>query len=130
MADVKPVRLQLSRKKGFRLVSPNGLPIVVVSRPSKWGNPFSTTEIVPEALKGYLRFPGEPPADLRGLTHLRIIGVDRVVQTYAWWIIEQPELMLALPELRGHDLACWCPLDQPCHADILLELAGPKEISR
>lgn len=26
--------------------------------------------------------------------------------------------------LRGHDLACWCPLDQPCHADVLLELAN------
>jgi hypothetical protein len=28
-------------------------------------------------------------------------------------------------DLAGHDLACWCPLDQPCHADILLELANP-----
>jgi hypothetical protein len=27
-----------------------------------------------------------------------------------------------LRPLRGHDLACWCALDQPCHADILLEL--------
>jgi len=27
-------------------------------------------------------------------------------------------------ELRGHDLACWCPLDQPCHGDVLLELAN------
>jgi protein gp37 len=27
-------------------------------------------------------------------------------------------------ELRGKDLACWCPLDQPCHADVLLELAN------
>lgn len=27
-------------------------------------------------------------------------------------------------ELTGHDLACWCPLDQPCHADVLLELAN------
>ena len=26
--------------------------------------------------------------------------------------------------LRGHDLACWCPLDQPCHADVLLEVAN------
>ncbi|EPX82062.1 hypothetical protein Salmuc_02429 [Salipiger mucosus DSM 16094] len=26
--------------------------------------------------------------------------------------------------LRGRDLACWCPLDRPCHADILLELAN------
>ena len=29
-----------------------------------------------------------------------------------------------LAELRGRDLACWCPLDQPCHADVLLELAN------
>jgi hypothetical protein len=28
-------------------------------------------------------------------------------------------------ELAGRDLACWCPLDQPCHADVLLELANP-----
>lgn len=28
-----------------------------------------------------------------------------------------------LHELRGHDLVCWCPLDSPCHADVLLELA-------
>jgi hypothetical protein len=27
-------------------------------------------------------------------------------------------------ELRGKDLACWCPLDQPCHADVLLEWAN------
>lgn len=29
-----------------------------------------------------------------------------------------------LKELRGKDLACWCPLNQPCHADVLLELAN------
>lgn len=27
-------------------------------------------------------------------------------------------------ELRGKNLACWCPLDQPCHADVLLEIAN------
>ena len=27
-------------------------------------------------------------------------------------------------ELRGRELACWCPLDQPCHADVLLEVAN------
>jgi hypothetical protein len=27
-------------------------------------------------------------------------------------------------DIRGHDLACWCPLDHPCHADVLLELAN------
>ena len=33
---------------------------------------------------------------------------------------ERPSLVA----LRGKDLACWCPLDQPCHADVLLELAN------
>lgn len=26
--------------------------------------------------------------------------------------------------LAGRDLACWCPLDQPCHADVLLDVAN------
>lgn len=26
-------------------------------------------------------------------------------------------------ELRGKKLACWCSLDGPCHADVLLEIA-------
>jgi hypothetical protein len=29
-----------------------------------------------------------------------------------------------LRPLRGKVLACWCPLNQPCHADILLRLAN------
>ncbi len=34
-----------------------------------------------------------------------------------------------ISELRGKNLACWCPLDQPCHADVLLELANaPAEV--
>lgn len=28
-------------------------------------------------------------------------------------------------ELAGHNLACWCPLDRPCHADVLLAVANP-----
>jgi hypothetical protein len=31
--------------------------------------------------------------------------------------------LAASDELRGHDLACWCRLDHPCHGDVLLELA-------
>jgi hypothetical protein len=33
-------------------------------------------------------------------------------------------------ELAGHDLACWCPLDQPCHADILLAIANGETVHR
>jgi hypothetical protein len=42
------------------------------------------------------------------------------------WIEKAPEdLKQPFAPLRGKDLACWCPLDQPCHADVLLELANP-----
>lgn len=34
------------------------------------------------------------------------------------------KIIAALPRLRGHDLACWCALDKPCHADVLLEIAN------
>jgi hypothetical protein len=27
-------------------------------------------------------------------------------------------------ELGGRTLACWCALDQPCHAEVLLRLAN------
>lgn len=37
---------------------------------------------------------------------------------------ERAALVEALPSLRGKNLACWCPIDRPCHADILLELAN------
>ena len=35
-----------------------------------------------------------------------------------------PTLAEIRRELSGRDLACWCPVDQPCHADVLLELAN------
>jgi hypothetical protein len=36
----------------------------------------------------------------------------------------RPDLLEQLPQLRGRQLACNCPLDQPCHADILARLAN------
>lgn len=37
----------------------------------------------------------------------------------------KPTVEDAVRDLAGHDLACWCPLGQPCHADVLLQLANP-----
>jgi hypothetical protein len=31
--------------------------------------------------------------------------------------------------VAGRDLACSCPLDQPCHADVLLELANTPAVA-
>ena len=55
-------------------------------------------------------------------------ALDRAeaVELYREWLANTS---IDVSALRGHDLACWCPLDQPCHADVLLELANcnPKE---
>ena len=51
-----------------------------------------------------------------------VLGIARSVAT----LRDGPVLPARPPvvELRGHDLACWCPLDLPCHADVLLEIAN------
>lgn len=33
-------------------------------------------------------------------------------------------MLRGLPTLRGKNLACWCKPGEPCHADVLLELAN------
>ena len=99
----KPVRLQLSRKKGFNLQewsrSVNGLDAINVARPSKWGNPYKVGScLIWNAQDAVEAFAANLP-----------IGD-------AW----------ALP-LRGNNLACWCEIGRPCHADVLLEIANREE---
>jgi len=45
-----------------------------------------------------------------------------VITNYRDHLLSRPELIAALPELRGKDLACWCA-PEPCHGEVLLELA-------
>ena len=47
---------------------------------------------------------------------------DEVIEKYRNWVVEQGELMAALPELQGKDLVCWCA-PEACHGSVLIELA-------
>ncbi len=108
----EPVRVQLSRRKGWRMP----LNTVKVARPSKWGNPFV---VCPDEV------PGELLDDDKG--YVAVKDAVAAVQTYRGWLTESadtPELLRDVQTLRGKNLACWCPLDQPCHADVLLEIAN------
>ena len=67
-----------------------------IGRPSKWGNPFVISK------------DGDRAA---------------VVARYEEWLKEQPHLVVALPELRGKVLGCWCA-PNPCHGDVLSRLAN------
>jgi len=69
---------------------------VYIGRPSKWGNPF-------------------------------VVGKDgtrkEVIIKYLKWLKNQPELIAALPELKGKVLGCWCA-PKECHGDMLARLAN------
>ena len=72
---------------------------VYVGRPSKWGNPFP--------------LPNHHSHEER----------IKVIEKYKLWLQTQPNLLAALPELKGKTLGCWCaPL--PCHGDVLAELSN------
>jgi hypothetical protein len=47
---------------------------------------------------------------------------EEVIEKFRKWILTQPDLMAALPELKGKILGCWCS-PQRCHGDVLLDLA-------
>jgi hypothetical protein len=116
-----PKRIQRKRTKNWRM--PEG--VVYVGRPSKWGNPFHhcgdgylmAPQIAVDCFRRMLEregafFPNDAP---KMRTHK---GVRQIEAKELTTVAEMRS------ELRGKDLACWCPLDQPCHADVLLEIAN------
>ena len=92
-----PIRVQRKRTKGWRM-PPN---TVSVARPSCWAGGFCGAW-----------FSGT-------LTHARQACVDRFEDEMSDYYRERVKVHLA-----GKNLACWCPLDQPCHADVLLKIAN------
>jgi hypothetical protein len=83
---------------------------VVVARPTRWGNPYrgATPAARAEAVE---RFTAEL--------------LDCMTDPWgAAYPIQIRVIAERIGELAGRDLACWCPLDQPCHADALLAAAN------
>ena len=110
-----PERIRLRRIKGWR--KPESA--IVVARPSKWGNPYTLQQYRDDYTE----------ADDREVRRMAVSDFRGLV-TGRWDRFDPPEYPRGqLTELRGHDLACWCPLDQPCHADVLLELANQEAIA-
>lgn len=141
MADA-PKRIQLSRAKGWRMPENT----VKVTRPGRWGNPFNlrSSEHCWTALHhGFRADPaGRQAASVAmfrawihqgraveadcGLAAETPNGVIRVASSPVIAAPVPPSLDEIREHLAGKNLACWCALDQPCHADVLLELAnGP-----
>jgi hypothetical protein len=120
LVETTPCRIRLRREKGWRLAeatnNPNG--VVKVDRTTRWGNPFVVVPV---------------PRTDAGLACLadsdRHVVCDRAVAVH---LFEEDLEAGLLPytvedvrrELSGKDLACWCLVGTPCHADVLIELAN------
>lgn len=109
-----PQRIQRKRIKGWRM--PAGA--IYVGRGTEFGNPFPVSEA-----EEFHRLFGPPD---NGET-----TVQTAVRWYREWLNGEPVDREAAPPsreriglLRGKDLACWCKLSEPCHADVLLEIAN------
>lgn len=96
---MKPQRIQLKRTKGWKM-PPN---TVKVTRPGRWGNPFKV---------GLVSEYGDVPDAETAVMFYRA-SIDKGLQRAA-----------IILWLRGKNLACWCKPGEPCHADVLLELAN------
>lgn len=122
MSDT-PKRIQLRRTKDWRL--PPGS--ASVARPSRWGNPYRPGR--PCCFGGALLPPVSTGDWLREVSLPRFRETCPDIATAVTWYRELLDRCPALATearrtLRGLHLACWCPLDQPCHADVLLAIAN------
>lgn len=127
-----PKRIQLRRTKGWR--KPDGA--IVVARPSILGNPFRVVKTSSTIEPWQVIYVPDPRVDTRGGEWFvsewttKEEAVADAVDGYRSWATEganhylRVQYFLDTLRVAGHDLCCWCPLDQPCHADVLLELAN------
>ena len=111
-----PKRIQLSRAKGWRLPTRT----VKVDRTTRFGNPYRIGEAVD--MKQVRRWGWSfSPQGQQCVCNSAAEAVEKFRHALFW---DSAIHDFVRNELAGKDLACWCPLDQPCHADVLLEIAA------
>lgn len=97
---MKPKRIQLSRKKGWRL--PPNTAVVARGPGRKWGNPYKISVLCSRR---------------------------QAVEKYEAWLHRHLPLQFEIKrELRGKNLACFCPESEPCHGNLMLEIANTNKL--
>lgn len=121
-----PVRIQRSRSKGFKTPANT----VYVGRPTKYGNPFKLTP------DGWIMCFSVHRTRLNPWIFWSVSGgftTEDVVYLYEKWVTGKltgngfHNYLPTPPDyavLRGRNLSCFCSLQSPCHADVLLKLAN------
>lgn len=114
-----PKRVQMTRQRPWRTENPDA---VIVARPSKWGNPFRPVR----RADGVWIVMDDNGVDYPYEHRTRDEAVATAVELFEWDLVTIAESRRAevRAELAGRDLACWCKTTNPCHADVLLEIAN------
>lgn len=110
-----PKRIQRKRTAGWKMPRET----VYVGRPSPLGNPF----------KANVHYDHQHAVDLFQLCVRRFPVQGHDINRWRDAGGSVAALVgiasgALLKDLRGKNLACWCALDQPCHAEILLRMAN------
>ena len=102
-----PQRIQRKRTKGWRMPENT----VSVTRPGRWGNPFVV---------------GCCPAEFSSSLPYECNSIEAAVECFRYLAITYIDITGGewISKLRGKNLACFCKIGDPCHADVLLELAN------
>lgn len=109
-----PERIQRKRTKGWRM-PPN---TVYVGRPSKWGNPWHVRDMGRHGPLVQDQVRNSYPSTMPIARRFAVWKFRRFLST------EFGRKRFPVEQLRGKNLACWCRIGEPCHADVLLELAN------
>ena len=75
---------------------------VYVGRPGPFGNPFSS----------------KPSKFAKEIVATRKESIEK----FRHYLLNNPELLDKIQELRGKTVACWCDENQSCHADVIIEI--------
>lgn len=94
---------------------------VYVGRHSKWGNNFAVGKPIP---KVWLHLEFSYSDTLKYANDAVVETPAEAVRLYEKYTKPENGWPADISELKGKNLACWCPLDKPCHADLLLEIAN------
>lgn len=109
-----PIRVQRQRTRGWRMPAHTKY----VGRGSLYGNPYRVARTRRE---------------LDAADPMIVATPEEAVERFREWIATTREGRHVADSARrilwGLDLACWCPPGQPCHADVLLEIANPRGLA-
>jgi len=114
-----PYRVQLRRAKGWRMPDPDNTE--KVDHTTRYGNPFIVHDkckcgaAIGEVCRKKRRHPG---------TYIHVATAAEAVERFRATPRSDADVRQAREHLGGRNVACWCALDQPCHADVWLEIAN------